>query len=218
VLDAGGAVRRLAIAAAVIAAGCVVTPDEQPAPAARAVRWLPGLRATAVAEPAPGAAADDELDPGERCQRGAGAVVTVTADVAAAPGAETIRASITGGVEVLDADGAALARLTAFACGGSLDAIDALAAGDAGIGVPVIAVVATIGGRAEATTWIALFEVEGHRLHRVFTGAVAQRDGDAIERGAVAVDAGGLTYRAPRAGRAARWTFDPARRVFAPAR
>jgi hypothetical protein len=216
------AVAALAVSAA--AAGCIAQPpDGEPPPAsAPAFRWLPGLSATAVAEPGRRAErrelADDAADPGERCQRGAGSVLTLSAEVAAPPGDETIRASIAGGVEVTGADGAPLGRLTAFACGGSLDDIDALAAGDVGIGAPVIAVVATIGGAAEATTWLALLEVGDRRLHRVFTGPIAHRDGDVVTRGELAAEAGALIYRAPRAARAARWTFDPAERVFVTAR
>lgn len=215
--------RALAPALAVVAAaGCIAQPPDGEAPAAApAFRWLPGMRATAVAEPGRAeqrGIADDAGDPGERCQRGAGSVLSLTADVAAAPGAETIRASIAGGVEVTDAAGVSLGRLTAFACGGSRDDIDALAAGDVGIGTPVIAVVATIGGAAETTTWIALLEVDDRRVRRMFTGPIAHRDDDVVTSGELAVEAGVLTYRAPRAARAARWTFDPVGRVFVAAR
>lgn len=178
-----------------------------------ALPWLSGFDATAVADrPSPevtdALAAWHEIDPA--CVDAVYGGLELDADLAPAPGTETVLASFSQGVAVLDRDGRLVARAPGFACAGSADELVAVAAGDAWIGHPVIALAATTGGHAESLTWLSLYRVAGGELVPVFTGVVEEHDGRRTRTGAVLVAPGGLIYQAP-AGDTSVWSYDPAR-------
>jgi hypothetical protein len=187
------------------------TPPPAPPPAAAAPgpkvgepwRWLPGFTAVASAEH-PTRAASERLDAlrpvGDECH-GAGVVaLQLTADVGGAEGDETVLASVAQGVVVL-APGPRdriVAEAPIAECGGSEDATVALAVGDAWIGKPVIAVVATVGGHRASETDLALYALgAGRTLDRLYTGVLATRDGDETRRGQVIALPGALVERGP---------------------
>jgi hypothetical protein len=119
------------------------------------------------------------------------------ADVAPAEGTETVLASVATGVVVLDARGRRLASTPLGECGGSADDIVALAAGDAWVGTPVIAVVSSTGGHRESQTSLTLLRVDGDYLTTVFTGTLETRDGEELETGAAVLAPGVILYRPP---------------------
>jgi hypothetical protein len=180
-----------------VAAGCFSREkDDGDKVPSRPFPRVPGLAATAVATDRP-APADDRLGPPPPgCQSGDPVAVSVTADVAPAAGAETVVASAAHGVVVFDGEGRRLGAV-AFPCGGSADAIDALAVGDAGIGAPVIAVIATAGGRRETTTRVELLAFRELGLERLFAGAIETTDGDIVRSGEVRIAPPGLVHRDP---------------------
>jgi hypothetical protein len=164
---------------------------------APAFRWLPGLAATAIATERSAEAADQlaAWAPDEPCPTwDARAIV---ADVAPAGGAETVLASVASGVVVLDADQRLLSTAPLADCGGSADGVIALAAGDAWIGAPVIAVVFSSGGRREADTSLALFRAGRERLEPIFTGVLEMREDDVVSAGSAVLLPGAIVYRPP---------------------
>lgn len=177
-----------------------------------AMPWLAGFDATAVADrPSPEVgetlAAWSALDPA--CVDTAYGGLTLDADVAPAPGTETVLASFSQGIAVLDQGGRLVARAPGVACAGSADELIAIAAGDAWIGTPVIALAATTGGHAESVTWITLYRVgDAGQLVPAFTGAVEEHARHATRTGAVLVVPGALIYQEP-SGATSVWTYDP---------
>lgn len=176
-----------------------------------ALPWLTGFSPTAVAD----RASPDVVDalapwravaPG--CVDGAYGGLELDADVAAAPGTESVLASFSQGIAVLDASGRLIAHAPGFPCAGSADELLAIAAGDAWIGEPVIALAATTGGHAASLTWLTLYRVgEGGALVPAFTGVVEDHEGPRTRTGAVIVVPGGLIYDAP-SGAASAWSYD----------
>ena len=168
---------------------------EPPAPA---FRWLPGFAVSAVTEER---SADAAAQLGainetpELCSTFD--AQELTADVAPMAGHETVLASVATGVVVLDAVGRRLASAPLADCGGSADGIIALAAGDAGIGQPVIAVVFSSGGHRESETDLVLYRVDDRTLRVLFTGLLETRDGDDLETGSAFVLFGMVVYRPP---------------------
>jgi hypothetical protein len=129
----------------------------------------------------------------------------VTPDV---DGDEQILASFTQGVFVFDRARHLLAQAPANECEGSSDELVALAAGDASIGTPVVALAATSGGRAESVTWLTLYRVaNGGELQPIFIGEVERHAGDTTRTGVVTAIPGGLVYRDP-AGSVGLWLYD----------
>jgi hypothetical protein len=205
-------------AALTVLAACELPVDDDTPPRVEAteVRWVTGLQATAV-----GAASDSarstlravRSEP-EGCQSGSTQVHAVAADLSAERGEELVLASIPYGVVVVDPSSRVLAAATPFECGGSADELLGLAVADLGTGRPAIIVVATVGGRAERSTRLAVLEVgEARRLDILFTATLARASGEVAERGAVAWTGHGLLHRPPR-GKPTLWIFDPARRRF----
>ncbi len=141
--------------------------------------------------------------------------MTIVADVApSSPGSEQVLASYTDGIVVLDRNHRPLGASTGFACEGSADELVAIAAGDASIGVPIVAVAATRGGFNESTTTLTMFRVDARgRLLPVFSGDVEYHERDAETRessartGVVTLIPGGLVYRSPQ-GDISLWTYD----------
>jgi hypothetical protein len=168
-----------------------------------AVPWLRGFTATAtaVSDNATSAASSDEADYGG---------LQVTADVAPTDGTETVLASYRRGVRVVDRSGKLLARVPGFDPTGSADDLVALSVGDAGIGIPVIALAVTRGGHRESVTSIVLYRVGSSRLDLLFEGPVEETDGTDTFTGTITFVPGGLQYRAPRATSATVWVFDAA--------
>lgn len=207
----------LAPRAPLIAVAPEPAPEPEPAIDARPVRWLPGFAAVASSDHGSGRA-DERLGPAPGdCQSGDTETRTVTADVSAEPGTETIIASLGHGVVVFAADGHELARAP-IGCGGSADEIGAIAVGTADDIGPVVAVLATTGGRAEATTHVDLFRVDSEadgttRVQPLFSAPIEIRDGDEIRTGRVELVAGGLVVRRPE-GPTTRWTYDPGTRAM----
>lgn len=163
--------------------------------------WLQGFEPAAVADrPARGVL--DELaewqPADDKCVAAAYGGLELTADVTNAPGDERVLASFTQGIVVLDRDHHAIARAAGFTCQGSSDELEAIAVGDAWIGMPVIALAATSGGRNESSTWLTLYRVgDNGELAPVFAGEVEHHAGRATRTGVVMVFPGGLVYRAP---------------------
>lgn len=182
-----------------------------PEPPEPALPWLRGFPATAFADE-PSWRAELRLHawqaPDAGCTTSAAGALQLTADVAPPAGAETVLASYTAGIVVLDAHGRKIAAAPAFACRGSVDGIEYIAAGDPLGGEPVIAVAAAAGGRAERTIWLFLFAVRGAGLTAIFAGAVEDWHGEAVATGEVALQPGGLLrYRAP-SGALTLWAYD----------
>ena len=146
--------------------------------------------------------------PAEDCTASAYGGLELRADVASPPGAETVLASYTQGVFVMDRERHLLAQAPPFVCEGSGDEIVAIAAGDVSIGTPIVALAVTTGGRNESTTYLTMYRVaNGGELQPVFIGEVEQHEGGMTRTGIVTVIPGGLVYRDP-AGAVSIWTYD----------
>lgn len=146
--------------------------------------------------------------PDEDCAAAAYGGLALRADVSAAEGEELILASYTQGVFVLDQSRHLLAQAQALPCEGSRDELVALAAGDAAIGTPVVALAATAGGRAESLTWLTLYRVANSgELQPIFIGEVERHEGSTTRTGVVTVIPGGLVYRDPQGG-VGMWFYD----------
>jgi hypothetical protein len=200
--------------ALVTLAGCQV-PEETPA-----IPWLHGLshavgsdrQSDDVARRIDSWSGFSDVDP--ECSTGAYPGIEITADVASAAGDETILVSLAHGIVVVDREQQLVTESPGYHCsGGSIDELEAVAAGDA-YGVPTIAIAATSGGRREAATWISLFRIgEDRRLDAAFTGVVELRHGTEVERGAVYLLPNALIYRHP-ASAPAIWTYNPIARAY----
>jgi hypothetical protein len=167
-------------------------------PSAQSFRWLPGLAVTDVStdlsidaiDRLEAIAEDAEQCPVVDAQE-------VGAEVAPSPGNELVLASMSTGVVVFDADGRRIASASLGECGGSADAIEAIAVGDAWIGTPVIAVVSSNGGHRESETRLSLFYVEDHALVTLFSEPIEVRDGVDLWTGSATLLPGAIVYRAP---------------------
>ncbi len=147
--------------------------------------------------------------PVEDCVAAAYGGLVLRADVTSEEGEELILASYTQGVFVLDRDRHLLAQAQGLPCEGSSDELVALAAGDASIGTPVVALAATSGGRAESITWLTLYRVANSgELQPIFIGEVERHEGDTTRTGVITLIPGGLVHRDPR-GSIGMWTYDP---------
>jgi hypothetical protein len=179
--------------------------------ARRALPWLHEFPADAVAElPSRGAEAwlRDRQLPAAGCTTSSDAGFALSAELAPAPGLETVLASYTAGVVVLDAHGRRVASAPAFACHGSVDTLEGVAVGELLAGEPVIALAATAGGRAERTTWLFFFALRGDALAPIFAAPVEEWRGEAASTGEVVrLPGGALRYRAP-SGAISRWAYD----------
>jgi len=133
----------------------------------------------------------------------------IEADLADAPGNESIEASYTEGIVVRDAEGHVLAHAPGFeASGGSADDIDGLAVGDAELGAPVVALAATKGGHNESMTWLTLYRVANTgELQPIFMGEVERHTGRTTKTGTVTLLPGGLIYQPPQ-GEGSIWLYD----------
>jgi len=174
-----------------------------------ALPWLHNFAPTAesrVASPVVVEQMTQWRSPDASCSATAYGGLAIMADVAAGRGAEEVLASFTQGVLVLDASGKLLASATAPKCQGSADEIEAIAAGDAHIDGPVIALAVTTGGHRESSTWLVLYRVIGGVVEPVFSGAVEEHIGEQMRVGAVTLLPGALLYRAP-SGAETLWTY-----------
>ena len=183
------------------------------AKAAEAPRRLPWLHNFAVkaeaSEPVPGVVVRMApwREPDTSCSAAAyDDGLAIEADVAEPRGAESVLASFTQGVLVLDAAGRLVASATALPCQGSADAVEAIAAGDAQIDRPVIALAVTTGGHRVASTWLVLYGVAGGVLAPLFEGVVEERAGERRRAGAVTLLPGALLYRTP-SGAQTMWVY-----------
>src|SRR4029079_14987233 len=112
-------------------------------------------------------------EPMEDCVASAYGGLALHADIGPAEGEEKILASYTQGVFVFDTTRHLIAQAPGLTCAGSAGELVAPASGDATIGIPVIALAATSGGRAENVTWLMLYRVaDDGKLQPVFTGEV----------------------------------------------
>jgi len=166
--------------------------------------WLQGFDAATIADRGKPDAA--EID--SACVASAYGDLELSADVASASGDETVVASFTGGVTVYDRDRHPIARAHGFDCQGSADELVAMAAGDASIGVPVIALAAATGGHNDSATWLTLYRVGAHgELVPIFSNIVERHKGHATRTGVVTLVPGGLVYRPP-VGNPSVWRYD----------
>jgi hypothetical protein len=147
--------------------------------------------------------------PEDDCVASAYGGLTLRADVSpVSDGAEQILASYSQGIFVLDGTRHLIAQAPAFVCEGSADELVALAAGDAGIGTPIVALAATQGGHAENVTWLTLYRVaDNGELRPVFVGEVERHEGDSARTGVVKLVPGALVYRDTH-GSLGMWLYD----------
>src|SRR4051812_46929529 len=169
--------------------------DAAAAPASRTLPWLHNFAATAESsEAAPGVvtrmAEWRTADPS--CSAAAYGGFAITAEVAAEPGLETVLASFTQGVLVFDAKARLIASAMPLQCEGSADEIEGLAAGDAHIEGPVIALAVTTGGHRESATWLVLYRVADGMVAPIFAGIVEDHTSDRTRVGQVTLLPGAL--------------------------
>jgi hypothetical protein len=202
---------------ALVLVGVTAAAGAAPAPASRALPWLhPFAPAAETSEVTPGViarmAAWRAAD--ESCGATAYGGLAVTAEVTAAPaGPETVLASFTQGVLVLDARARLIASATPLVCAGSADELVGLAVGDAKIGEPVIALAVTTGGHREAATWLVLYRVADGVVAPIFAGIVEDFTRDRSRLGDVTLLRGALVYRAP-SGVRTLWTYEAAQHRY----
>jgi hypothetical protein len=148
-------------------------------------------------------------EPVDDCVGAAYGGLSLRADVMpAVPGDEQILASYTQGTFVFDRNRHLLAQAPANECEGSDDELVALAAGDAAIGVPIVALAATSGGHAESVTWLTLYRVaNGGELQPIFIGEVERHAGSTTRTGIITLVPGGLVFRDTR-GALGLWLYD----------
>jgi hypothetical protein len=148
--------------------------------------------------------------PIEECVASTYGGMSLDADVVPGDGNETVLASYTQGVFVLDRDRHLLAQAPGFPCEGCADELVAIATGDLSIGVPIIALAATSGGHAESATWLTIYRVSNSgELQPAFIGEVERHDHRTTRTGLVVAIPGGLVYRDP-AGSISLWLYDAA--------
>ena len=180
----------------------------EPAPPT-SLPWLRNFAATAessVATPMVVERMTQWRAPDTSCSAAEYGGLSIRANVAGGRGSEEILASFTQGVLVLDAAGRLVASATAPECQGSADELVAIAAGDAHIDGPVIALALTTGGHHAATTWLVLYRVIGGVVAPVFSGAVEEQLGEQVRSGEVTLLPGALVYRAP-SGTRTLWSY-----------
>jgi hypothetical protein len=180
------------------------------APAVRGLPWLHNFSPVAEASDAtPSVIARmaewRAADPS--CSATAYGGLQLLAEVAPAPGIETVLASFTQGVLVLDARASLLASAPPLVCHGSADELEALAAGGAQIGEPVIALAATAGGHRASETWLVLYRVADGAVAPIFAAIVEDHTGNQTRVGEVTLLPRALVYRAP-SGVRTLWTYD----------
>lgn len=122
------------------------------------------------------------------------------------------RASFEDGITLVDHD-RVVARAPGFTHQGSADDIEAVAIGEAWLGTPVLALVATSGGHNESTTWLTLYRIDKAALVPVWSGEVEHHEADTTRTGFVLVYPGGLVYRSPT-GDIQLWRYDPDQKRF----
>lgn len=121
---------------------------------------------------------------------------------------EKVEATYDDGITIRNAEGQVVAQSPGFEpSGGSADAIEGVAVGDAQIGSPVIALAATTGGHNESVTWLTLYRVEGSALVPVFSAEVERHRSRTTKTGIVTVVPGGLIYQ-DLEGRSGIWLYD----------
>ena len=178
-----------------------------------ALPWLQGFFAPQAATEQDSREVIAELseyrEPVEDCVATTYGGLTLRADVTPAiEGDERIVASYTQGMFVFDRNRHLVAQAPPFECEGSADELISLAAGDASIGTPVVALAATSGGRAESVTWLTLYRVANSgELQPIFVGEVERHAGDSTRTGIITLVPGGLVYRDPR-GSVGLWLYD----------
>jgi hypothetical protein len=172
--------------------------------------WLHGLDGV-VSATSTGPRSVDELP--MDCGVDAMRTVELVADVAPAAGRETIIASYTSGITVLDRAERVVMATPGYRCEGSADELGAVAVGRA-YGDRLLAVAVTSGGHNEAATWVTLFRT-GTQLEPVFTGVVEHRVSDRTTRGWIYLLPGGLLYQRP-GGPLRFWRLDPGTRYYLP--
>jgi hypothetical protein len=179
--------------------------------ASRALPWLHNFAATAASAEASAQVVDRMARwraPDPDCSAAAYGGLAIAADVAPAPGTEEVLASYAQGVLVLDAGGRVIASAPAPGCQGSADDLEAVAAGDAQLDGPVIALAATGGGHRASSTWLGLYRVVNGAVAPIFAGVVEDRVGDRTRTGGVTLLPGALLYRAPSGGHTL-WVYRP---------
>ncbi len=187
------------LAALLVATGVTIVALLARSSAEPRIEWLPGFVGSAASDERSQEAADElaaTADVADTCSTFD--AQQIVADVTPQPGRERILASVATGVVILDARGRLVASAPLAECGGSSDEIVALAAGQAWVRAPVIAVVFSTGGHREADTELALFRVDRDRLTAIFDGVIEHREGLERWRGAAIVIPGAVVYQPPQ--------------------
>jgi hypothetical protein len=177
-----------------------------------ALPWLQGFFAPTGATETASQDAVEELaewrQPDAACIGTLYGGLSLTADVAAGEGEERVLASYTQGLVVLDRENHLIAQAPGFPCEGSADELVALAAGDGGVGTPIVALAATSGGHAESATVLTLYRVANSgELQPVFIGEVERHADHTTQTGTVTLIPGGLVYR-DTSGTLSLWVYD----------
>jgi hypothetical protein len=186
------------------------------APASRTLPWLHNFAPTAEtsdATPSVIARMSKWRAADQSCSATAYGGLAIAAKVTAEPGIETVLASFSQGVLVLDARAKLIASAMPFRCAGSADEIEAIAAGDAHIDSPVIALAVTTGGHREFATWLVLYRVAEGVVAPIFAGIVADQTSNQTRIGEVALLQGALVYRTP-SGVRSFWIYNAAQQRY----
>jgi hypothetical protein len=196
---------------ALVAVLAVISPGSHPD-----LPWLHNLRdvvATDERDRFLTSALDEPDDP--TCHHDTSQGLLLTAEVAPTAGPETIAASFSQGVTVLDREGLPIASTPGYPCFGSADDIEIVAVGTA-FHTRTIVLAVTVGGRREQATWLAMFRVgQRGRLEPVFTTVVEHREDGIVRRGSVTILPDALLVRDP-SGAVGFWTWDPTAGVYLP--
>ena len=174
--------------------------DNLSAPPPPSMPWLHGFSAVAVT---------DTLTP-QASRRIASVLATAAeddygglelrADLAGDTRTETVLASYSLGVAVMDPGGRLVALAPAFDAGGSADDLISLAAGDGQLGSPVIVLAVQTGGHRENAIWVAIYRMTGTRaLQQLFFAPIETHEGSETRTGTLTFTRSGVSYRAPDA-------------------
>ena len=159
----------------------------------------------------PGWLAEDE----PLCAADAQPPLHLRAEVAPSAGIETVVATLTGGVRVINAEGLEVTRSAGVPCVGTADALEILAVGTV-FRQRTIVLAITNGGRREQAVWIGVYRVgAAGGLDPLFSGVVETREDGVVRTGRITFLPGALIYRPPGQGDAL-WVFDPVAHAYTP--
>lgn len=143
-----------------------------------------------------------------------GGAIELRADLTGDGAVETVLASYSGGVLMVDRGGRVAARAAGRDAEGSADDLLAIAVGDIQIGAPALLVATQSGGHRESTVTLAVYRPSNGALRAMFAAPIERHIGDATQAGAVLFVRDGLWYRAPDADAQTYWVLDRRRGAY----